>query len=331
MINKVKIFLNTNHYPYKNLAIEEYLTNTVQEGELIMYLWQNAHTVVIGRNQNAWKECNVSKLQEEGGYLVRRLSGGGAVYHDMGNLNFTFCVRSEDYNLEKQLDVICKAVQYLGINAQATGRNDITIDGKKFSGNAFYQTGNNQYHHGTILLNVDTSNMARYLNVDKSKLQSKGVNSVQARVTNIIEYCEDITPEKMADCLCTAVEIVYNCPTEKISIDSLPAKELEVLTHKFADWNWIFGRRIPFTTHHEKRFTWGNIDMQLQVNEGLIQDLEIYSDILEQDFIDDLKQALQHCRYTKSDVKIALAQHNGFAKYNPQILADVQEFFQEVI
>ena len=136
-----------------------YVPNTDREQQA-MYLWQNRHTVVIGKNQNCWKECKVNSLENDGGYLVRRLSGGGAVFHDMGNLNFTFMVRQPDYDVEKQQGVILRAVQMLGIHGERTGRNDITVDGRKFSGNAFLQVGEQCYHHGTIMLNANTEDMS---------------------------------------------------------------------------------------------------------------------------------------------------------------------------
>mgnify|MGYP004479750105 CR=1 FL=1 len=137
MVTKLTYIESNQVNPYKNLAVEEYLLLHCEDKECILYLWQNQNTVVIGRNQNAWKECKVTKLEEENGHLARRLSGGGAVYHDLGNLNFTFLVNKDEYSLEKQLQVIINAMGRLGLKAEKSGRNDILIDGKKFSGNAF--------------------------------------------------------------------------------------------------------------------------------------------------------------------------------------------------
>lgn len=216
MINRL-IWLETdNTYPYRNLAMEEYMTNHVPDGTCILFLWQNRHTVVIGRNQNCWKECRVNFLEEEGGYLVRRLSGGGAVFHDLGNLNFTFIVRKPDYDVDRQLQVILEAVRRLGIQAEKTGRNDITVEGRKFSGNAFYQTGDCCYHHGTLLVHADKENMSRYLNVPREKLASKGVSSVKSRVANLDEFCPGLTVDRVKAALAEAFSQVYGQVAEKI-------------------------------------------------------------------------------------------------------------------
>ncbi|MEE1401958.1 MAG: lipoate--protein ligase, partial [Oscillospiraceae bacterium] len=138
--------------PHRNLATEAYLTETVPEDTCILYLWQNRHTVVIGRNQNAWRECRTTLLEQEGGVLARRLSGGGAVYHDMGNLNFTFSLPTADYDLRRQQEVLVAACHRLGIPAECSGRNDILTGGRKFSGNSFYHHRGRSFHNGTLLI-----------------------------------------------------------------------------------------------------------------------------------------------------------------------------------
>ena len=163
MVNKICHFIGESVDPYRNLAIEQYLMETVGEDTCILYLWQNSQTVVIGRNQNAWAECRTTELNRDGGHLARRLSGGGAVYHDMGNLNFTFLVSKKNYDLNKQLQVIVTACQNLGIDAQITGRNDVAADGRKFSGNAFFDSKGQAYHHGTLLVDVDMTMLGKYL------------------------------------------------------------------------------------------------------------------------------------------------------------------------
>ena len=172
-------YIESNSFdPWLNLSIEEYLLDNYARDNAVLYLWQNAHTVVIGRNQNAWRECRIENLERDGGKLARRLSGGGAVYHDLGNLNFTFLLPRLEYNLHRQLAVIVDAVKGLGIEANFSGRNDILAEGKKFSGNAFYHGRQASYHHGTVLIDVDMSRLSMYLNVSKAKMESKGVRSV---------------------------------------------------------------------------------------------------------------------------------------------------------
>lgn len=292
MIDKLTLINTDNTYPYKNLAVEEYLTTHAAEGECILYLWQNRHTVVIGKNQNCWKECKVNFLEEDGGYLVRRLSGGGAVFHDMGNLNFTFMVRHQDYDVDRQLSVILRAVNLLGIQAEKTGRNDITAEGRKFSGNAFYRAGDCCYHHGTLLIDVNTADMSKYLNVDMRKLQSKGVDSVKSRVANLKEFRPDITVEMLRGALAQAFSEVYGLPYQTLTVDQLPEDEIAALTSKFESWEWKYGKRIPFTFEIDRRFEWGDLTIQLSVNEGMIKEVSVFSDSMDQDIADVLTSAL---------------------------------------
>lgn len=292
--------------PYRNIAIEEYLLHHVEQGECILYLWQNQNTVVIGRNQNCWKECRVTRLEEDGGHLARRLSGGGAVFHDLGNLNFTFLASRDVYDVERQLSVIVEACRRLGIVAEKTGRNDITVKGKKFSGNAFYQTEKSCYHHGTLLLRVDTEKMGRYLSVAKDKLEAKGVASVQSRVTNLCEYCPDLTAEKMKGELIHAFSTVYGMDADCIKEEELPEELLKEGEHFFGSAPWKYGRHLPFSTAFSRRFTWGEAELRLVVEKGIIRDSCIYSDGLDETFLLKAAEVLKGCPFDTAAISYRL-------------------------
>ena len=249
MVNKLTYIESEQYNPYKNLAVEEYLFFHCQKEECILYLWQNQHTVVIGRNQNAWAECLTEKLENEGGYLARRLSGGGAVYHDLGNLNFTFLVNKENYNVDRQLEVIQKAVAKFGVCTEKSGRNDILINGRKFSGNAFYKEGSRCYHHGTIMLDVKLDEMSKYLTVSKEKLQSKGVNSVKSRVVNIKELVPDITVDRMKEALREAFEEVYGGQAKCCQWKNQNRLRLIILQNVWVHGTGSLGVKFRLTRH----------------------------------------------------------------------------------
>ena len=244
MIQTIQTFLSDQADPYYNLAVEQYLLETVEENCCILYLWQNSNTVVIGRNQNAWKECRTTLLEQEGGHLARRLSGGGAVFHDLGNLNFTFLVPTADYDVERQLSVICTACRELGIPAEISGRNDVVVEGRKFSGNAFYQNGGRAYHHGTLLIHVDTEKMGRYLSPSKAKLEAKGVESVRSRVVNLREYRPGLTCRQMEQQLIAAFESVYGLSAEPLSPDCLDQTYIDGLRRRNGSREWLYGPKL---------------------------------------------------------------------------------------
>ena len=253
--------------PVQNLALEAALLETVTPGQCILYLWQNQNTVVVGRNQNSTRECRVDLLQQEGGTMVRRLSGGGAVYHDLGNLNFTFLVTENEYNLDRQLEVILRAVRSLGIQAEKTGRNDLTVGGRKFSGNAFYQTGTQKYHHGTILVDVDAEKMGRYLNVAAEKLQTHGVASVRSRIVNLSELVPGLCVVAVQNALLAAFGEVYGKPVQPLP--ALPPQALLAQwAKKMAANAWRFGSEPKADIVLEARYPWGAAQLFLAVQGG---------------------------------------------------------------
>ena len=176
MITKIFIYHAQGTDPHENLAAEKVLMDALQPGEAMLYLWQNLNTVVIGRNQNAWLECRTSLLEEEGG----RLAGGGAVFHDLGNLNFTFLMGREDYDLDRQITVIQKACGLAGIHAEKSGRNDLLAEGRKFSGNAFYQDKVHAYHHGTLMIDVDRKSWAATCLLPRRSSRQRGLHPCAA-------------------------------------------------------------------------------------------------------------------------------------------------------
>lgn len=298
MIQSLKLYEGRGFDPYYNLAVEEYLLQTVERGNCILYLWQNQNTVVIGRNQNPWRECRTSLLEHEGGRVARRLSGGGAVYHDLGNLNFTFLVPTEDYDLEKQLSVICLACRSFGIEAVRSGRNDILADGRKFSGNAFYQSGGRSYHHGTLLVNADMSRMSRYLNPPKAKLEAKGVDSVRSRVVNLGQLAPKLTIDSLKTQLRRAFQAAYGLPCSVMAPEELDREQIEELHSRNQSWTWNYGRQLPFTFCCQGQFSWGGVQLQLQVEGGLVRHAQVYSDAMDWRIAPALERALTGCRFS---------------------------------
>jgi lipoate-protein ligase A len=298
MIDKTFVIETKETVPYKNIALEAFLLEQVEKGACILYLWQNRHTVVIGRNQNAFKECRVKELEDSDGFLARRLSGGGAVYHDMGNLNFTFIMSEEDYDLGRQTDVILRAVQKLGVKAEKTGRNDIEADGRKFSGNAFYKSGGKAYHHGTLLVKADKEAAGRYLSASQDKIRSKGVDSVKSRIINLTELNPAITIPALSAALRESFDEVYGIKAEALGNRDETKPRLAELEHKFASPEWKYGMNPPFQFEAEKRFPWGGVELHFDVKDNTISGAHIFSDAMDGDFILSIAEKLRGTPFT---------------------------------
>ena len=296
MIRSIALYESKSYDPYYNLAVEQILLESVTD-QCILYLWQNENTVVIGRNQNPWKECRTTLLSQEGGNLVRRLSGGGAVFHDLGNLNFTFLMPQEDYDVDRQLSVILEGVRALRISAEKSGRNDILAEGRKFSGNAFYKNGKQAYHHGTLLMDVDMGKLGRYLSPPKAKLEAKGVDSVRSRVVNLRELNPDITVDSLKSALAQAFAQVYDLPLQQIEESELDRDKISELSARNRSWEWNYGHKTPFSFEKEARFPWGCVQIRPEINEGQIKRAKIYSDSMDWDWIPTAETALQGCPF----------------------------------
>ena len=305
---KTELFIldtpNTN--PYHNLALEEYLLHRVQDGQVIFYLWQNKNTVVIGRNQNALQECRLAELEQSGGHLVRRLSGGGAVYHDLGNLNFTFLMPKALFSVSRQTEVILRALRSLGIQAEKNGRNDLTVNGGKFSGHAYYHTGGKSYHHGTLMVNVDQDCLARYLKPSPLKLQAKGVPSVRSRVINLRQAAPALTIPVLKNALAEAFSSVYGAPASPLFEEDFDQADLERRVRAFSSREWNLGTAKVLDCSREARFSWGLVRLDYNLTNGVISDAALWSDGLEADYLELLPRRLAGCPLDADALQSAL-------------------------
>ncbi len=303
MLEKIYVHTEKETEPIHNLAVESVLLDNVPQGACILYLWQNRKTVVIGKNQNLWAQCRPEILELEGGKAVRRLSGGGAVYHDMGNLNFTFITHKTDYDTAKQTDVVLKAVSKLGIRAEKTGRNDLTAaDGRKFSGHAYYKNGSRCYHHGTIMVDVDSEALSRYLTVSADKLKGKGVDSVRSRVVNLVELEPSITIDSLKNAMINAFEDVYGMKSQPVPENLVKADEIAEKMAFLGSDSFRLGSNMSFDWTAKKRFPWGGAEISLQVEGGYVKNAVCYSDAMREDVLSQVADAIKCSRFEASSV-----------------------------
>lgn len=324
MIKNLQYYISTSLNPYENLATEKYLLDTVAADSYILYLWQNQNTVVIGKNQNPWAECRCNLLDEEGGRLARRLSGGGAVFHDTGNLNFTFICNAQNYDLERQIKIIQTACSLAGIKTELSGRNDLLADGRKFSGNAFYNSKGKAYHHGTLLINADLERMQRYLTPPKAKLEAKGVKSVGARVVNLSELSKDLTCEKMCDYMLKAFESV--CGYAPAPIDITDTDTISQYAKEYGSWDYLYGSTINFSASAEAHFPWGQAKLLLQITKGKITKAQLYTDAMDVTLPDVVCPILADCRLDADEIKQKLN-----ANLPKELADDFVELFKQII
>ena len=299
---RVRLVRSTETNPWDNLAREEWLMGDCGDGEAILYLWQNAHTVVIGRNQNAWAECRLDLLESEGGRLARRSTGGGAVYHDLGNLNYSFILPRKAYDMAMQLATVLGALRRLGIGAEFSGRNDLVIDGRKFSGNAYRLSRSRGLHHGTLLFSADMAMLSRYLNVDPEKLRSKGVASVEARVMNLGEARPGLSLEDLQDAL--EKEFISRCPAKGIvrGEETPEDGEFTRLAEKYRSREWIYGRAGCCEVTVKKRFPWGGLELQFDVKDGRIASPLAFSDAMDGEMVMSLAVLLEGAPFNWKEI-----------------------------
>lgn len=295
-----------SHDPHVTLAAEEYILDRLCPGDVVLYLYSHERAVIIGRNQNAWSEVRTAQLFSEGGKLARRISGGGAVYHDSRNLNFSFIASPGSYDLSRQTEVLLSAVKSFGIDAVLSGRNDLLAEGRKFSGNAFCHRKTGSFHHGTILIDTDTAAMSRYLSPPADKIAAKGIASVRSRVINLSELCPSLCVDMMADALLSAFSERYGSP-EPYAFPKEAQGELDGLIARNASEEWIFGRSPACDVSITGRFAWGGVELALGVREGHIVSVCVFSDSLLTGFCDKLQKALLNCPFSSREMAAVIS------------------------
>ena len=293
MKHTTQLIIGNQYNPHLNLAVESSLLNDGDDDTVTMFLWKNQQTVVYGYNQNPFTECNVELLLSEGGYAARRRTGGGAVYHDLGNLNFSFVAHKDNYDIRKQLKVIQTALGHLGLETEISGRNDLTFDGRKFSGNAFGFYKERRLHHGTILIKTDTERLTKYLKVNPAKLQKHGVKSVASRIINLSEVV-DITSDTIIPYLTRAFEEVYETKPEIIDFNKLLTDNVLKTRDLFESEEYLFGKWRNFHAKRSAQFEWGLVEIDLNINEGkgIIDKISIASDGLDPELIEETERLL---------------------------------------
>src|SRR5690554_4374568 len=304
---KMITIINNNTNPHYNLAFEEYVFKNIEADEDIILLWQNAPAIIVGRNQNTFEEINHQYVKENNIYVVRRPSGGGAVYHDLGNLNFTFITSNVKENLnnyEKFAIPVIKALNELGVPAEFAGRNDILVDGMKISGNAQTYYKQRMLHHGTILFSVDLNMIAKVLQVKADKIASKGIKSTRSRVTNILPYLkEKITMEQLKHHLLTFFLKTDNIAEKTLKLTEEDYKNIKNLTNeKYNKWEWNFGESPKMEIQKSRRYAGGNVEFNFNIESGKIVACKIFGDFFGERKIEDLEEEFVGTLYTEEEV-----------------------------
>ncbi|HLQ73283.1 MAG TPA: lipoate--protein ligase [Bacillota bacterium] len=299
--------------PYINLAIEEYLLNNFAEEETYLLFYINEPSIIIGRNQNTIEEINTSYVEDNNIKVVRRLSGGGAVYHDLGNLNFSFITKDDGdsfHDFAKFTEPVVRALNNINVPAELIGRNDLLVEGRKFSGNAQFSTKGRMFSHGTIMFDSEIEHVVSALNVSQEKIESKGIKSIRSRVANIVEFLkEDMSMERFKELLLCSI----------FSVDSFEEVPQYVLTdedwenihaiskERYQKWEWNYGKSPTYNFKQSHKFPSGLLDVRLYIKKGMIEECTIFGDFFGLGDIKELEQKLIGIRHEKAALEEALS------------------------
>ena len=326
---KIRVLISETFDPWFNLATEDWIFRDMDPTYKILFLWRNDNTVVIGRFQNPWSECNTEKMERDDVRLARRQSGGGAVFHDLGNTNFTFLSSKETFDKTVNNKIITSALREMAVEAFPSGRNDILVNTpegeKKISGSAFKETKDRSFHHGTLLINANMARLQEYLIPHPKKLLSKGIQSVRARVANLSELNSLITHESLTEKIIQQFFETYQttCPVEILDhqyLESIP--ELSAHYQRIKDWNWRFGEAPSFSHQMAEYFSWGMMEVHINAEKGTVSEIKIFSDSLHPEMIEMLMTSLTGISYNKESF------HQAIQKVSLE-LPMISDFLQE--
>lgn len=306
----MKYIVNTSNDPAYNVALEAYAFQKLTDIDEIFILWINEPAIIIGRHQNTIQEINKEFIDKNGIHVVRRLSGGGAVYHDLNNLNYTIISNNTQegaFDFQTFSKTVIDTLAKLGVKAEFTGRNDLEINGQKFAGNAQAYYKGRMMHHGCLLFDVDMSVLGQALKVSKDKIESKGIKSVRARVTNIVDHLSDkITVQEFSDAILAQMKEEYPEMDEYVLSDAELSEIQAMRDNQFATWDWTYGKAPEYTIERGVRYPAGKITTYANVENSTIKSVKIFGDFFGVKPVDDIEKMLEGVRYDYKDVLAAL-------------------------
>ncbi|OTG48173.1 lipoate--protein ligase [Streptococcus agalactiae] len=306
----MKYIVNTSNDPAYNVSLEAYAFQKLTDVDEIFILWINEPAIIIGRHQNTIQEINKEFIDKNGIHVVRRLSGGGAVYHDLNNLNYTIISNNTQegaFDFQTFSKPVIDTLAKLGVKAEFTGRNDLEINGQKFAGNAQAYYKGRMMHHGCLLFDVDMSVLGQALKVSKDKIESKGIKSVRARVTNIVDHLSDkITVQEFSDAILAQMKEEYPEMDEYVLSDAELSEIQAMRDNQFATWDWTYGKAPEYTIERGVRYPAGKITTYANVENSTIKSVKIFGDFFGVKPVDDIEKMLEGVRYDYKDVLAAL-------------------------
>lgn len=295
--------------PRINLAIEEYALKNLDPDKTYLLFYVNGPSIIIGKNQNTIEEINKQYVEENDIHVVRRLSGGGAVYHDLGNLNFSFITKDDGdsfLNFRRFTQPVIDALHELGVKAELSGRNDIHVGDKKVSGNAQYTTKGRMFSHGTLMFDSEIENVVNALKVKDEKIRSKGIKSIRSRVANINDFLQNkLTMEEFKQLLLEYLYKEQEIGTYKLSEEDWKGIH-DISEKRYKNWDWNYGKSPKFDIQRSQRFDAGTIDVRLNISKGTIQECKIYGDFFGVGDVSDVQDMLTGVKYEKNAIHKAL-------------------------